>query len=78
MLSLHGPEGPVASETARSITRDSRPANTFSSAPIPASMNTGLSDSWIVCAIVETAGRGIILIIMRNNRAGGKPIPPPP
>lgn len=38
------------------MTRDRRPASTFSSAQIPASMKIGDSDSWIDWAIDDTAG----------------------
>ena len=44
----------ASSARARSTTRDSRPASTLSSPEMPASMNTGDSESWIVWAIVET------------------------
>src|SRR3546814_1426662 len=36
---------------ARSITRPSRPAQTFRNAPIPASRKTGATASWLVCAL---------------------------
>ena len=49
------------------MTRDSRPASTLMIAAMPASMNTGDSDSWIVSAMVETVGENCIAPLLAER-----------